>query len=51
MKKQKEKSKEYRQGFTDGYSKAMKDFRKIRKESEERMKPIREALNRLRDLR
>ena len=51
MKKQKEKSKQYRQGFTEGYSKAMKDSNRIRKEEEKKMKPIREAFNELRDLR
>ena len=44
-------SKQYKQGFTDGYYKAMKDYRNIRKELIKRMKEIRVILNRLRDLR
>jgi len=44
------KSKEYIKGFTDGYKKARKDFEKVRKTSEKRMKPIREAIRKLGNL-
>ncbi len=37
-KKKGEKSKDYRQGFIDGYAKAIKDSNRIRKETEKRMK-------------
>lgn len=42
---------EYKKGFIDGYQKAIKDFKKIRKESEKNIKPIREAISKLRILK
>lgn len=42
------KSKEYNQGYTDGYQKAMKDCSKIREETDKEFKPLLEAINKLR---
>jgi len=47
-KKINKKSEEYKQGFIDGYEKAFKDYQKIRKEIDVNMKPLRDAIQRLR---
>ena len=44
-------TKEYNKGFMDGYDKAMKDVKKIAQRTNKKMKPIRETLNKLRNLR
>lgn len=41
----------YRQGFIDGYKKAMQDFRKINKQTDKAFKPLKDAINKLRRLR
>jgi hypothetical protein len=41
---------EYKQGFMDGYHKAVKNLKKIKKEREENIKPIREIIKKLNNL-
>ncbi len=45
------KSEDYKQGLIDGFKKGQESTIKIYKEGEKTMKPIREALNKLRRLR
>ena len=42
------KSKEYKQGLIDGYNKAMKDFMRIKKQTDKEFKPLKDAINKLR---
>lgn len=44
-------SKEYKQGFIDGFANGMKATKKTYRQSQKNMKPIREAINKLRSLR
>lgn len=47
MKKLNKNSIEYKQGFIEGYSKAVKDLRKIKRESAKITKPIKETIRKL----
>ncbi len=48
-KKAKPKSKEYNKGFLDGYEKAFKDFKRIKKEVDKTFKPLKKLLNKMRE--
>ena len=45
------KNKTYKDGLIEGYKKGQKDTIKVHKEGEERIKPIREIIEKLRRLR
>jgi len=40
-------SKEYKQGFIDGYKKARRDSKKIRKQGNKEFKSLKDAINKL----
>ncbi len=43
------KSKEYKQGFLDGYEKAFKDFERIKKQVDKDFLPLKNAIKKLKD--
>jgi len=51
LRKERRKSIDYKKGFLEGYKKGHQDTIRIYKEGEKNMKPIREAINKLRTLR
>lgn len=51
LKKERKKSEDYKKGFTDGYSKALKDFNIIRKEVSKKFKPLKEIINKLKEFK
>ena len=50
LKKERKNSEDYKKGFLDGYYKAKKDFNKVKKEVKKKFQPLKEAINKLKQL-
>ena len=50
LKKEKKKSEDYKKGFLDGYSKAIKNYQKAKKVGEKNIKEIREIISKLKNI-